>query len=136
MARRNHLTLPVSLKLNCVIKIDNVWHVSLLWKRRQPPILSRQTSELLAILKIEINSASVENFLREFEGSFVGVEKFRDFQVKLHVDESFQPIDQKLRASPFGVREEIEEKLEELVSHDIIEPVEGSMSQLRGQPLG
>ena len=35
MARRNHSTLPVSLKLNCVVKIDNVLHVSLLWKRRQ-----------------------------------------------------------------------------------------------------
>ena len=52
------------------------------------PILSRQTSELLAILKIEINSVSEENLLREFEGIFVGVGKLRDFQDKLHVDES------------------------------------------------
>ena len=68
------------------------------------PILSRQTSELLAILKIEINSISEENLLREFEGSFVGVGKLRDFQAKLHVDESVQPIAQKLRATPFGLR--------------------------------
>ena len=39
------------------------------------PILSQQTSELLAILKIEINSVSEENLLREFEGIFVGVRK-------------------------------------------------------------
>ena len=89
------------------------------------PILSRQTSELLAILKIEINSVSEENLLREFEGIFVGVGKLKDFQAKLHVDESVQPIAQKLRASPFGLREKIEQKLEELVNHDIIEPVEG-----------
>ena len=34
------------------------------------PILSQQTSELLAILKIEINSVSEENLQREFEGIF------------------------------------------------------------------
>ena len=59
------------MKLNCVIKIDKVLHVSLLWKRR--PILSRQASELLAILKIDINYVSEENLLKEFEGIFVGV---------------------------------------------------------------
>jgi len=78
-----------------------------------------------AILKIEINSVSKENLLKEFEGIFVGVGKLRDFQAKLHVDESVQPIVQKVRPSPFGLREKIEQKLEELVSHDIIEPVEG-----------
>ena len=61
-----------SLKLNCVIKIDNVLHVLLLWEKARP-ILSQQTSELLAILKIEINFVSEENLLREFEGIFVGV---------------------------------------------------------------
>jgi len=56
----------------------------------------------LATLKIEINSVSEENLLEEFGGIFVGVGKLRDFQAKLHVDESVQPIAQKLRPSPFG----------------------------------
>ena len=56
------------------------------------PILSQQTSELLAILKIEINSVSEENLLREFEGIFVGVRKLVDFQAKFHVDELLQLI--------------------------------------------
>ena len=47
------------------------------------PILSRQTSELFSILKIEKNSVSEENLLREFEGIFVGG-KLKDFQAKLH----------------------------------------------------
>jgi len=89
------------------------------------PILSRQTSELSAILKIEINSVSEGNLLKEFEGIFVEVGKLRDFQAKLHVDESVQPIAQRLRPSPFGLTENIEQKLEELVSHDITKPVEG-----------
>jgi len=40
-------------------------------EEKATPILRRQTSELLAILKIEINSVSEENFLKEFEGIFV-----------------------------------------------------------------
>ena len=40
-------------------------------------------TELLAILKVEINSVSDENLLREFEGITVGVEKVR---ARLHVD--------------------------------------------------
>ena len=61
---------------------------------------------------------------REFEGIFVGVGKLEDFQAKLNVAESVQPIAQKLRASAFGLRETIEQKLE-LVSHENIESVEG-----------
>jgi len=88
------------------------------------PILSQQTSKMLAILKIEINSVSEENVLKEFDGIFVGVGKLGTFQAKLHVDESVQPIAHKMRPTPFGLREKIEQKLEELVSHCIIEPVE------------
>ena len=89
------------------------------------PILGRQTSEMLAILKIEINSVSEENLLREFPRIFNGVGKLKDFQAKLHIDESVEPTPQKLRPSPFGLREKIEEKLEELVNHDVIEQVQG-----------
>ncbi len=45
-------------------------------------LLSQQTSELLALLRIKINSVSEENLLREFDGSFVGVGKLKDFQAE------------------------------------------------------
>ena len=80
-------------------------------------ILSRQTSEELSILKIEINTVSEECF------DCVG--KLKEFQAKLHVDESVKPVAQKLRPPPFGLRDKIEQKLNELVDFDIIEPVEG-----------
>ena len=94
-------------------------------EQKARPILCRQTSEMLAILKIEINSVSEENLLREFPRVLNGVGKLKDFQAKLHIDESVEPIAQKLRTSPFGLREKIEEKLEELVNHDVIEQVQG-----------
>ena len=68
-------------------------------------ILSRQTSE---ILKIEINSVSEENLLREFPRILNGVGKLKDFQAKLHNDESVEPSAQKLRPSPSGLSEKIE----------------------------
>ena len=68
---------------------------------------------------------SEENLLREFPRIFNGVGKLKDFQAKLHIDESVEPIAQKLRPSPFGLREKIEEKLEELVNQDVIEQVQG-----------
>ena len=71
----------------------------------------RQTSEILAILKIEINSVSEENLLREFPRIFYGVGKLKDFQAKLHIDESLEPTTPKLRPSAFELREKIEEKL-------------------------
>ena len=88
-------------------------------------ILSRQTSEELGILKIEIHTVSHDALLEEYPECFQGVGKLKGFQAKLHIDESVKPIAQKLRPPPFGLRDKIEQKLEELVNSDIIEPVEG-----------
>ena len=88
-------------------------------------ILSRQTSEELAILKLEINAMKDETLFRDFPECFKGVGKLKGFQVKLHIDESVKPVAQKLRTPPYGLREKIQQKLEELVDCNIIEPGEG-----------
>ncbi|PFX14704.1 Uncharacterized protein K02A2.6 [Stylophora pistillata] len=88
-------------------------------------ILSRETSEELAILKLEINAMKEENLYRDFPEWFEGVGKLRGFQAKLHLDTSVKPVAQKLRPPPYGPRDKIEQKLKELVKYDIIEPVEG-----------
>ena len=97
-------------------------------------ILSRQTSEELGILrieinigilKIEINTSSHDALLEGYPGCFQGVGKLKGFQAKLHIDESFKPIVQKLRPPPFRLKDKIEQRLEEPVKSDIIEPVEG-----------
>ena len=88
-------------------------------------ILSRETSEELAILKLEINAIKEETLLRDFPECFKGVGKLKGFQAKLHIDESVKPVAQKLRPPPYGLRDKIEQKLKELVDCDVIEPVEG-----------
>ena len=88
-------------------------------------ILSRETSEELAILKLEINAIKEETLLRDFPECFKGVGKLKGFQAKLHIDESVKPVAQKLRPPPYGLRDKIEQKIKELVDCDVIEPVEG-----------
>ena len=55
-------------------------------------IISRQTSEELGILKIEINTVSHDTLLEEYPECFQGVGKLKGFQAKLHIDESVKPI--------------------------------------------
>ena len=51
--------------------------------------------------------------------------ELKGFQAKLHIDESVKPVEQKLRTPPYGLRDKIDQKLEELVDCDNIESVEG-----------
>ena len=94
-------------------------------EEKERAILSRETSEELAILKLEINAIKEETLLRDFPECFKGVGKLKGFQAKLHIDESVKPVAQKLRPPPYGLRDKIEQKLKELVDCDVIEPVEG-----------
>lgn len=94
-------------------------------EEKKRALLSRETSEELAILKLEINATKEETLLRGFPECFKGVGKLKGFQAKLHVDTSVKPVAQKLIPPPYGLRDKIEQKLKELVDCDIIEPAEG-----------
>ena len=65
-------------------------------------IFSRETSEELAILKLEINATKEETVLRDFPKCSKGVGKLTGFQAKLHVDTSVKSVAQKLRPHPMG----------------------------------
>ena len=94
-------------------------------EEKERAILSRETWEELALLKLEINAVKEETLLTDFPECFKGVRKLKGFQVKLHIDESVKPDVQKLRPPPNGLMDKMEQKLEELVECDIIESVEG-----------
>ena len=97
-------------------------------------ILSRENSEELAILKLEINAMKEETLLRDFPMCFKGVGTLKGFQEKLHIDKSVKPVAQK--TPPYGLRDKMEQKLGELVEGDIIEPVEGPTPTLSGLKSG
>ena len=65
-------------------------------------------------------------FPKVFEG--LGLGKLKGYQLKLHIDESVQPVAQPVRRIPFSRRAKVNEKLNELLKLDVIEKVEGPTS--------
>ena len=56
---------------------------------------------------------------------FRGIGKLKDVTVKLHVDESVEPVALKQRRTPFHLRKKVEPEIDNLLKQDIIEKVEG-----------
>ena len=54
--------------------------------------------------------------------------KLKNRTVQLHINPDVKPIAQPARRVPFSLRSKVEEKINELVSQDIIESVEGPTS--------
>ena len=56
---------------------------------------------------------------------FDGERKLKGYQVKLRVNPNVPTVAQPVRRTPFSLRDKVKKKVEELVSKDIIEPVNG-----------
>ena len=56
---------------------------------------------------------------------FKGVGKLKDYEVKLHIDESVTPVHQKHRSVFFSVRDKVEKEIRKLKSQGIIETPNG-----------
>ena len=54
---------------------------------------------------------------------FTGVGRLKGCELKLHIDESVKPVAQSVRRIPFGLREKMDKKLDQLLELDIIEEV-------------
>ena len=103
----------------------------------QVSLLSNKTSKELGVLKIGVNAGTPVNACRPSPGDkwpylqdkypsvFNGLGKLKDYQLKLHVDETVQPVIQSNRRIPFSRREKVSEKLVELEKLDVIEKVTG-----------
>ncbi len=61
----------------------------------------------------------------KYPNLFKGIGKLKDIQVKIHIDESVQPVAQKPRRVPFHLRDKVEQEIERLLDEDIIEKVHG-----------
>ena len=91
-------------------------------------LLGRETAVQLGVLQFGVpvySLKSKEEILHDYKGIFEGVGKLTGYQVKLHVDPEVPAVAQPVRRTPFSLREKVKEKIEELVTMDIIEPVEG-----------
>ena len=89
-------------------------------------VLDYKASIELGILKF-INTVkdSALCIMSEFKNVFEGIGKLKGYKIKLHIDDTVQPVAQPHRRIPFQIRKQVEKKLEELEANDIIEKVEG-----------
>ena len=96
-------------------------------------LLGRNTAEKLKVLRVgpvsgvHVSSVTTEGSdtdIREgYADILTGVGKLKDYQLKLHLNKDVKPVAQPVRRLPFGLREKVDKKLDELLSKDIIEDV-------------
>ena len=96
-------------------------------------LLGKDTAEKLNVLRVgPLNSPQAYSITSEgtsvdivknFADVFCGVGKLKHFQLKLHVNKDIKPVAQPVRGLPFGLRDKVDKKLDELLKEDIIEEV-------------
>ena len=93
-------------------------------------LLGRETAEALNLLRIgpfqtnSVDGGRSDGDVREkYKHLFGGVGLLKGYELKLHIDESVKPVAQQVRRIPFGLREKVDAKLDELLELDIIEEV-------------
>ena len=109
-------------------------------EERGQPLLGHKTATQLGILQIQENlNTSHVNFVesnsvpkdlktemkQQFPKVFNGIGKLNNFQLKIPISDSVQPVIQPVRRVPYNLRGKLEEKLKELEKLDIIEKVDG-----------
>lgn len=93
-------------------------------------LLSFDTDFALGL--ISVNENAVANILpddtgaifEDFASVFKDVGKLKAVKLRLHIDRGVTPVAQPVRL-PYGVREKVRRKINELVESDVIEPVHG-----------
>ena len=59
----------------------------------------------------------------KYPALFTGVGKLKGYKLKLHINEDVTPVAQSVRRLPFGLRDKVDDKLDELLDMGIIEEV-------------
>ena len=90
-------------------------------------LLGHQTLSQLGVVNINIVSEvqSDDRWVNQYSELFRGVGLLKDTSIKLHIDESQTPVALPHRRVPFHLRSKVEDKIQELLDDDIIEPARG-----------
>ena len=73
---------------------------------------------------------STKNIVNEHSSIFSGTGLLKNFQLKLHIDPSIPPVQQPIRRIPYHTKQKVSDKIQRLLSLDIIEKVEGPTTWL------
>ena len=101
-------------------------------------LLSRETAVTLGLIAIHPKANTVttnapdisqdaykQDLINASPAVFDGLGKMTDYQVHVHINPEVKPVAQPPRRIPFHLRKKVDEKLQELLDKDIIEPVSG-----------
>jgi hypothetical protein len=81
--------------------------------------------ELLHIGMLNTLDVNTDNIISSFKDRCTGLGKLKDFQLKLHIGNSVQPVAQPVRKIPFKLRKRVQEQIKQLGEINVIEKVEG-----------
>ncbi|GFN79603.1 retrovirus-related pol polyprotein from transposon opus, partial [Plakobranchus ocellatus] len=93
-------------------------------KTTEIPIIGWNTCQALGLLKA-VNKLQKEDITDEFSDVFSGLGKLQDHKVKLHIDETIQPVAQKYRRIPFHIRKQLDKHLNKEEEMGVIEKATG-----------
>ena len=79
-------------------------------------LLSWETSQQLKLLSVvnAVANNEVDHLVNEYPELFTGLGKLRDYKVRLHIDDSVQPVAQTHRRIPFHIRKDLEAQLKKM----------------------
>ena len=93
-------------------------------------LLSCQTATEIGLIDLKINQVQDSpvsgKLIEQYPNLFDGIGKLKNTAVQLHIDKTIQPVAQPARRIPFHTRKKVEQELESLERHGIIEKVEGA----------
>jgi transposase InsO family protein len=100
-------------------------------------LMSKSLAEDLGLVQLTANSlnSSTLDFLSQHDSVFNGVGKMKNYQVRLHIDESVQPVARQHRRIPINLREKVEAAISKLEAQDIIEQVTEGPTPWVSQPV-
>ena len=75
------------------------------------------------------------DIVKNFPDVFTGVGKLKDYQLKLHVNKDVKPVVQPVRRLPFGLREKVDKKLDDLLKEEIIKEVPSGPAEWVSPPV-
>jgi len=67
--------------------------------------------------------SNADGIVSQFPNVFPGMGKLKGVKLKLHIDRALKPVAQSVRRLPFGYRDKVKAKVQELVDNDTVEPV-------------
>ena len=119
-----HLILFHWIRLKNVAEIEEIQRDTIMLLVKQWPVESRISVEL-----VDHCPESRASIVSRYKDLFTGVGLLKGYGVHLHIDNTIESVAQPVRRTQFRLRDNVDEKLDELLACNIIEPVANGLTR-------